>query len=221
MSKLIIRGVLFMTPLQQANKQTAEYIIKNLEKRNMQGFYCENKAEALAKALDIIEKGSKINWGGTMTVDEIGLSEAIKNGDYKLFDRSLAKTPEEVRDVALQAFDADYFLMSTNAITYEGELVNIDGMGNRVAALIYGPKNVLVIAGMNKVTSDIDSAIKRVHEKACPPNAIRVGAQTPCSKTGICHDCLGGTICCQTVITRFSRIKDRIKVILVGEELGY
>ena len=210
-----------MTPIQQINRLTAEKIIKNLEKRDMQGFYCETKEDALKKALELTKEGSSVSWGGSESIKEIGLLDALRSGNYTLFDRYKAKTPEETRQVFLQAFDADFYFMSTNAITLDGELLNIDGMGNRTAALIFGPRNVVIIAGMNKVTTDLDTAVKRVRCKACPPNALRVGAATPCSKTGVCHECLGGTICCQIVTTRQSRIKDRIKVILVGEDLGY
>ena len=177
-----------MTPVSQKNKINAERIIKNLEKRSMQGFYCETKEEALEKALEIIGSGSSVTWGGSESIKQIGLIDALKNGEYTVYDRYEAKTPEAVREIYLKAFDVDFFLMSTNAITMDGELLNIDGMGNRTAAMIYGPRNVLMIVGMNKVTSDLETAMKRVRMDACVPNTIRLEKNTPCRTTGKCHE---------------------------------
>ena len=157
-----------------------------------------------------------------MTLEELGLIEELKKSDYTVYDRSLAKTPEERSELYSDVVCCDYYFMSSNAITLDGQLVNIDGFGNRVACLITGPKNVVVIAGMNKVVKDVNSAIDRVHNQAAPPNALRLGLNLPCAKFGRCVDCLDDScMCCQTVITRKSRIPGRIKVILVGEELGY
>lgn len=212
-----------MTPKKAFYKVQAESVIKKLEQRNMEGFYCETSEEALKKTLSLMEPNSIISWGGSQTINEIGLLSELSHQPYTLLDRSTATSADETRDIYLKAFNADYYLMSTNAITLDGELINIDGTGNRTAALIYGPKNVIVIAGMNKVVTDQNSGIDRVRNFASPPNAIRIAhTQTPCSKTGKCHDCISEEcICCHTVITRFSRIPKRIKVILVGETLGY
>ena len=211
-----------MTPKQQSYKNQATTILKELEKRNMEGYYCESKEEAKKKALELIEENSSVSWGGSITLSEVGLLDEIKRGNYNVLDRSTGKTREEVRKIYHQALDADYYLMSTNAITLDGKLVNIDGTGNRVGALIFGPRNVIIIAGMNKVAPTEEMALARIRNIASPPNAIRVGVDTPCSKTGKCHDCLSDqTICCQLVTTRYSKPKNRIKVILVGEELGY
>ena len=200
----------------------AATIIKNLEKRNMEGYYCPDAASAVEKALSMMPEQSVISWGGSMTLTEIGLMEQIKKRNYVIIDRMLANTPEERQKVYGQTVLADYFLMSTNAITLDGQLVNIDGAGNRVACLIHGPKNVLILAGMNKVCPDLESAFKRVKNCATPPNTVRLNCKTPCAVTGVCGDCLTPeTICCQEVITRYSRIKGRIKVILIGEEYGY
>ncbi len=200
----------------------AATIIKNLEKRNMEGYYCPDAASAVEKALSMMPEQSVISWGGSMTLTEIGLMEQIKKQNYVVIDRMLANTPEERQKVYGQTVLADYFLMSTNAITLDGQLVNIDGAGNRVACLIHGPKNVLILAGMNKVCPDLESAFKRVKNCATPPNTVRLNCKTPCAVTGVCGDCLTPeTICCQEVITRYSRIKGRIKVILIGEEYGY
>lgn len=200
----------------------ADSIIKHLENRHMKGFYCATKEEACALALSMIPENSSISWGGSMSLSEAGLIDALyENDKYILYDRTKCK-PKEVEDVVRKSFFADYYLMSSNAITLDGQLVNIDGIGNRVAAMIYGPKNVLMLVGMNKVAATVDDAIHRIHHVASPQNAMRLEKQTPCSQTGLCHDCLcSDCICMQTVITRNSRIPGRIQVILVGEPLGY
>ena len=211
-----------MTPTKEYYRNAAQTVIKNLKKRRMDGYYCETREEAVKLALSLIPEGSSIGWGGSVTLSECGLMDAIGGGKYELIDRSVAKTAEENKAVHAKIFGCDYFLMSTNAITYDGELVNIDGRSNRVCFLCYGPENVIVIAGMNKLESDVDSAIKRVRNVASPKNALRLGRNTPCAATGKCADCLSpDCICAQTVITRMSQIPGRIKVILVGEELGY
>ena len=148
--------------------------------------------------------------------------DAIHNGDYELIDRAEAKTPQEHRAMYARIVCSDYYLMSSNAVTLDGELVNVDGNANRVACLCQGPQHVILVVGMNKIAATVEDAIHRIHTCACPPNAIRVGAETPCSKTGVCADCLSpDCICCQTVITRKSRHNGRIIVLLVGEELGF
>lgn len=211
-----------MDPKKIGYENLAKTIIKKLEVRGMAGYYCDTKEDALAKALELMEKGSSITWGGSETLKEIGIFEAIRNRDYELYDRDTAVTPEEKRAFYGKAVTADYFLMSTNAITHDGQLVNIDGTGNRVACLIHGPQNVIVIAGMNKVAKDVEAAIDRAHDIAAVPNAVRLNMDTGCREFGKCIDCLKeDCICCHTVVTRMSRVKNRIKVILVGEELGY
>lgn len=210
--------------LKEAEKLRAKTIIKGLEKRNMEGVFCETKEDALSKALSYIEDGSSVTWGGSMSIEEIGLMDAVKNGNYKVIDRSVAKNYEEQREIFSKAVLADYYLMSSNAITLDGELINIDGTGNRVACLTYGPKNVIMIVGMNKIVNDVEDGIKRVRNFASPPNTLRLGLKTPCSMTGRCGDCYGDTcICSQIVVTRrqSAAMRGRIKVILVGESLGY
>lgn len=210
------------TPKAVFYENQAATIIKNLEKRNMEGNYCPDGASAVQTALSLMPEHSVISWGGSMTLSETGLMEQLQKRDYTLIDRMTAATPEERRELYAKATLADYYLMSTNAITLDGQLVNIDGAGNRVACLIHGPENVIILAGMNKVCPDIESAIRRVKNCATPPNTVRLNCKTPCAVTGICGDCLSPeTICCQEVITRYSRIKGRIKVILIGEEYGY
>lgn len=211
-----------MNAKKSAYEKLACTIIKNFEKRGIEGYYCNDKEEALQKALSLMEKGSTVTWGGTETMKEIGMFKALKEQDYVLYDRATVTSPEEERAFFGKAVTADYFLMSSNAITYDGQLVNIDGKGNRVACLICGPQNVIVVAGMNKVVKDVEEGISRVQNVASPPNAIRLNKDTGCRELGRCVNCLNDDcICCQVVVTRMSRVKNRIKVILVGEELGY
>ena len=201
------------------NEKLAEKIIKGLESRNMTGYYAPNAQEAKKLALHLIPKGSKVTNGGVMSAHEIGLIEALQNGDYDYIDRD---TVEDKKAAALAAYSADFFITSANAITEDGVILNIDGNSNRVSAIAFGPEKVLFIVGMNKVTKDIDAAYSRARNVAAPINAQRFGLDTPCSKTGSCADCKSpDTICCQFLMTRFSRHKDRIHVILVGEPLGF
>ena len=210
-----------MSPKKQAYKNLANSIIKKLNTRSIDGYYAETAEEALEMAQRFFTPGCSISWGGSETLKEIGLLDVLKDSDYILYDRATVP-PEEADAFYGKVVQSDFYLMSTNAITLDGQLVNIDGNGNRVACLIHGPKNVIIIAGMNKVAHDVQSAIKRVQNIASPPNTVRLNKNTPCAKNGYCGDCLGeDSICCQVVITRKSRYPGRIKVILVGEELGY
>lgn len=209
-------------PKSEFNKIQAESIIKKLSLRKMESFYCENVEEAKKKLLEIIGNDKKnIAYGGSMTLDENGFKEPLKNAGHNLIIRENYKTPEEIKECKALQINSDFFLMSTNAITLDGELVNIDGRGNRVSFLIYGPDNVIVIAGMNKVCANVDDAIRRIRTKATPPNCVRLGCDTPCAKTGVCANCLPNSICNSIVVTRKAASQGRIKVILVGEELGY
>ena len=212
-----------MNVLEQHHALIAEQVIKNLKKRHMDGYYCKTPQEAVSLASSLMSAGSSVTWGGCMTMKEIGLLDEIKSRhDLVVMDRADAKTPEEVAALYRKAFSADTFIMSTNAITLDGELLNIDGTGNRVAALIYGPKQVLVIAGMNKVCKDLDEAMTRVRNIASPPNCIRLDKKTPCASTGVCGNCLSADcICNQIVTTRNSRDPQRIKVILVEGSWGF
>ena len=212
-----------MNVLEQHHALIAEQVIKNLKKRHMDGYYCKTSQEAVLLASSLMAAGSSVTWGGCMTMKEIGLLDEIKSrDDLVVMDRADTKTPEEVDALYRKAFSADTFIMSANAITLDGELLNIDGTGNRVAALIYGPKQVLVIAGMNKVCKDLDEAMTRVRNIASPPNCIRLDKKTPCASTGVCGDCLSADcICNQIVTTRNSRDPQRIKVILVEGSWGF
>ncbi len=211
-----------MTPKQLAFQAAAENIIKKLSLRNMEGYFFEDSPSCVKVITDMIEPGSTISWGGSESIKECGLMDAIRSGSYTLIDRMAAKSPEESRALYAKAVLSDYYLMSTNAITYDGELINIDGTGNRVACLIHGPKNVLLVVGMNKLVSDIESGYARVRNVASPANAKRLNRDTPCFHTGKCGDCLAeGCMCNQIVVTRRSGILGRIKIFFVAEELGY
>ena len=211
-----------MTPKQLAFQSAAESIIKNLEKRNMEGYFFETGAECVKAITDLIEEDSQISWGGSESIKECGLLDSLKKGNYTLIDRLTAKSPEESRELYVKAVLSDYYLMSTNAITMDGELINIDGNGNRVACLIHGPKHIIIVAGMNKVVSDVEAGYARVRDIATPANTKRLNKNTPCFHTGRCGDCLSPEcICNQVVITRRSGHPGRIKVFLVAEDLGY
>ena len=204
------------------NVLLGERMIKNLETRNMEGYYADSKEEALQIALRLIPEGSSIAWGGSMSIAEIGLKDAVCQGNYKVYNRDAAKDKEEKREIELATYDSDFFLTSANAITESGVLVNIDGNSNRVSCIAQGPKKVIFIVGMNKVCSDLDSAMKRARNIAAPTNAQNFDVKTPCKTTGKCFDCKSpDTLCCQFLITRYSRHVGRIHVILVNDTLGY
>ena len=203
-------------------KNQAEGIIKKLALRKMEGYYADNMDEAIKKILELIGPAQKsISYGGSMTIDNSDLKDRIKAAGHDLIVRENCKSDDEIKDLKAKMINSDTFLMSTNAITLDGELINIDGRGNRVCYLIYGPEQVIVVTGMNKVVKTVDEGIDRVRNVASPANTVRLNCDTPCAKAGRCADCLEHTICCEIVITRASMIPGRIKVILVGEELGY
>ena len=211
-----------MTPKKQYYENLAESLIENVGQRRVEAYYAATKDEALDMACRYLSPESSVSWGGSMTLNEIGLVDAINESDCIIYDRASAKTPEEKREIFSKIAGCDYYFMSSNAITLDGQLVNIDGTGNRVASLIHGPANVIVIAGMNKIVPDVKSAVDRVRNMAAPPNAVRLNYNTPCRELGRCANCLSpDCICDQIVITRRSFVPNRIKVILVGEELGY
>jgi L-lactate utilization protein LutB len=201
------------------NEKLAERVIKGLASRNISGYYAASAGEALKLALSLIPEESKVTNGGAQSAREIGLLDALEEGNYEYCNR------EKIADkkaAALFAYTADFYISGCNAITADGILVNIDGNSNRVSAIAFGPEKVIFIVGMNKVASDLDSAMKRARNEAAPINAMRFDINTPCKKTGICADCkLPDTICCNFMITRFSRHKDRMHVILVDENLGF
>jgi len=213
-----------MTPKEQFYKTQAETIIGKLKERKMEGYYCANVEEAKEKLVELLGKNGKkkqIGYGGSVTLDDAGFKDAVTKAGHELILRESYKTDEELKECKKKMITADAFMMSTNAITVDGELINIDGRGNRTSFMIYGPDEVYIIAGMNKVVTSIDEGIKRARNVAAPQNTIRLNRPTPCASTGKCGDCLKDSICCQMVVTRASSIPGRIKVILVGEELGY
>ncbi len=199
--------------------------IQALEKNGMPAQYAPTKEDAVKAVGQLLTPGDVISCGGSVTLRESGVRELMLSGQYDFLDRE-QQPPEEVY---LKTFGADVFLTSANAITEAGELYNVDGRGNRTAALIYGPKKVVVVAGVNKIVRDLDAAIYRVKDIAAPPNAMRQGKGTPCGQLGRCAGCGGGMtagcaheerMCCHYVVTAYQRTK-RIYVVLVGEELGY
>ena len=209
-------------PKKQAFAKTAETLIKNLEKRGMEGYFCEDSAHAVELVKQFVPQGSSIGWGGTVTFEETGVKSALEQGNYVMLDRAKANGPAQMEEIVQRHLACDTFFMSTNAITTKGELVNIDGNCNRLACLLYGPKQVILLVGMNKVVRSIDDAVDRIQTAACPPNAIRLGYDTPCAKVGVCGNCHNDDcMCCNIVITRHNRLKGRIKVILIAEELGF
>lgn len=211
-----------MTPKQLAFQTAVDGIISKLASRNMEGYFFENSASCVSAIIDLMEDGSIISWGGSESIKECGLMDAVKSGNYALIDRLSAKTPEEGRELYAKTVLSDYYLMSSNAITYDGELINIDGNGNRIACLIHGPKYVILVVGMNKLVSDVESGYKRIRNLASPANAKRLGRNTPCFHTGKCGDCLSNEcMCSHVVVTRRCNIPGRIKVFFVAEELGY
>lgn len=204
--------------MRKRNEILAQTVIKGLNSRNMTGYYAADKEEAVKLALEVIGEGSSVAMGGCQSAQEIGLIDALQAGNYNYIDRS-NMTP---REGLLAAYDADVFLSSANAMTNDGIMVNIDGNSNRVSCIAQGPKKVLFIVGMNKVCSDLDEAMKRARNVAAPANAQRFDVKTPCKVTGKCSDCKSpDTLCCQFLITRYSRHEGRIHVILINDTLGY
>ncbi len=197
-------------------------VAEALNKRYFEAYYCSDREEGLKKVLELIPGEHTVSWGGTMTVDELGIKDALRRRGQAVIDRDTARDPRERGQMLRQALTCDTFLMSANGISADGQLVNIDGTGNRVAALCFGPEQVIVVAGMNKVAGDLDGAVRRAREQAAPANAQRfAGIATPCAATGQCADCKSpDTICCQFVTTRICRPAGRIKVVLIGEDLG-
>ena len=203
-------------------KNLSNTVLKGFEKRHIEGYYCETAEDAKNLALSLVPEHATASFGGSVTLEETGILNALRaREDVTLYDRSTGKNPEEDKKIMHDSLSCDYYFMSSNAITQDGELVNIDGNGNRVAALIYGPENVIIVAGMNKICKNVEESIYRVRNVASPQNCIRLNKNTPCAVNGTCGNCFADTICDQIVITRASRVAKRIKVILVGEDLGF
>lgn len=203
-------------------EKRAQVLVKNLKSRHFDAYYCPDSASALAKALELIPEGASVGWGGALSAQQIGLIDAVKSGSFAAIDRDAATTPEERTQALKRCLTADVFLCGANALSLDGQMVNIDGTGNRVAAIAYGPDMILVIAGMNKVCDTLDDAVTRARTVAAPMNKQRFPFKTPCEVTGACADCKSEeSICNQILITRNCRPAGRIKFILVGEELGF
>ena len=211
-----------MTPMHKKyNDKRAQVLIKNLRSRHFDAYYCETKQEALEKALQLIPEGTTVGWGGALSAQQIGLIDALNAGNYNTIDRDQAKTPEERTTAMKRCLLADVFVSGANAISLDGQMVNVDGNGNRVAAIVYGPDSVIVVAGMNKVVDTLEDAVRRARTVAAPLNKQRFALDTPCEITGSCANCKSeGCICNQILITRNCKPSGRIKFVIVGEELG-
>lgn len=211
-----------MTPRELRNEKLGEQVAAALRRRHFHAVYCPTGVDALRTALEWIPEGSGITWGGSASIHEIGLTEALKKGNYQVYDRASVPQSEWGRFYR-EHFFTDWFLASANAVSEDGELCFVDGTGNRVAALACGPENVLLIVGMNKVVKSGQDAMRRARTVAAPINAQRfLTLKTPCKETGACADCTGGDCICGVLATvRVSRPSGRIRVILVGESLGF
>ena len=211
-----------MTPRELFYEKRGATVVKNLQGRGFEACYCKTGEEARKKALEWMKEGASVSWGGSMTIRDIGLTKSVCEGNYKAIDRDQAVTDEEKRKAAMDALTVDYYLTSANGISEDGQLVNVDGNGNRVAAIVFGPQYVIVVAGMNKVVKTAEDAMVRARTVAAPLNQQRFLKSTPCTVTGVCADCKSpDCICNQLLTTRNCKPAGRIKVILVGEELGY
>jgi L-lactate utilization protein LutB len=211
-----------MTPQKQRNEQLAQTIIKNLKRRHIEGFYCATAEEAVKKVSELIADGSSVTWGGTMTVRDLGIPQYLKDrGTLEVLDRDMAETPEEKQAIYLKAFSADVYLSSANAISEDGVIVNIDGNGNRVAAITWGPNKVIFVIGLNKVTQNVEAALARARSTASPINAARFNIKTPCHTDGVCHNCNSPECICNYVHFLRNSPQGRHVVVLVGETLGY
>ena len=211
-----------MTPKNQRNERLAKTLINNLRRRHMEGYYCPTAEEAVKKVSELIEDGSSVTWGGTMTVRDMGIPDALRSrGTLEVLDRDLVQTPEEKLEMYLRAFSTDVYLTSANAISEDGVIVNIDGNGNRVAAITWGPKKVIFVIGMNKVAQTVEAALARVRGTASPINAARFDIKTPCQVDGVCHNCNSPQSICNYVHFLRNSPQGRHVVVLVGEDLGY
>lgn len=208
-------------PRQNYYEKRAARLIAKLRERHFDAYYCKNREDALQQALALIPEGSLVGWGGAMSAQQIGLMDVLHAGNYRVIDRDRTNTPEERKAAMKQCLLTDVFITGANALSMDGQMVNIDGMGNRVAAIVYGPESVIVVAGMNKVVDTLEDAVRRARTVAAPINKQRFSGETPCLVTGVCGDCKSeNCICNQILITRNSRPAGRIKIILVGEDLG-
>lgn len=197
-------------------------VIDAFEKRWIHGHYAENREEALKIALELIPEGSSVGYGGSMTIDALGIKDVLDKGNYTLIRRETARDAEEMRQKYIQIYGADVYITSANAVTEDGVIINIDGNGNRVSAICYGPRKVIFFIGVNKISKDFDTAMSRARNIAAPVNCARLNLDTPCQKAGSCLDCLNPkTICSEFLVTRCNKLPDRMHVIVINEDLGY
>ena len=211
-----------MNPIEIRNEKAAGKVIKNLARRNIEAYYCPTAREAVEKVLEMIPQGSSVTWGGSMSIRDIGIPAALADaGKYEVYDRDKAPDRAAATEIYLKAFSCDYYLSSANAITEDGVIVNIDGTGNRVAAITFGPRNVIFVIGMNKLTQNVDAALARARSLAAPVNTARFDIQTPCKLDGVCHNCLSDDCICNYIHYLRHSPKGKHKVILVGESIGY
>jgi L-lactate utilization protein LutB len=211
-----------MTPKELRNERLADRMIKNLKRRNMEAFYCPTAAEAVNKVSELIADGSSVTWGGTMTIRDMGIPKVLKDrGTLEVLDRDEIADRDEVVKIYEGAFTADVYLSSANAISEDGVIVNIDGNGNRVAAITWGPKKVIFVIGVNKVAQTVEAALARARSTASPINAARFDINTPCQVDGVCHNCNSPECICNYVHFLRHSPRGRHMVVLVGEELGY
>ena len=212
-----------LTVEEKRNELLAQKLIKNLERRHIEACYCKTGEEAVKKVSELIADGSTVTWGGTATVRDLGIPQVLKDrGTLNVLDRDLVESPEEKQEMYLRAFTADVYLTSANAISEDGVIVNIDGNGNRVAAITWGPKKVIFVIGLNKVAQTVEAALSRARGTASPINAQRFDMKTPCCVDGTCHNCNSAdSICSYVHFLRNSRNQGRHVVVLVGESLGY
>ena len=211
-----------MTPKELRNGRLAERMIKNLKRRNMEAFYCPTAEEAVKKVSELIADGSSVTGGGSMTIRDMGIPQALKDrGTLEVLDRDTVTDREEVVKIYERAFTADVYLSSANAISEDGVIVNIDGNGNRVAAITWGPKKVIFIIGLNKVAQTVEAALARARSTASPINAARFDIKTPCQTDGVCHNCNSPESICNYVHFLRNSPHGKHIVILVGEDFGY
>ena len=211
-----------MIPKELRNERLAARMIKQLQRRHMEAFYCPTAAEAVEKVSSLIADGNSVTWGGSMTIRDMGIPDALRQrGTLNVLDRDLVETPEEKAEMYLRAFSADVYLSSANAISEDGVIVNIDGNGNRVAAITWGPKQVIFIIGVNKIAQTVEAALTRARSTASPINAARFEIQTPCQVDGVCHNCNSADSICNYVHFLRNSPRGKHKVILVGEDWGY
>jgi L-lactate utilization protein LutB len=211
-----------MSPEQQRNDKIGGQLVKNLKARHFDAYYCSTKQAAAQQIISLIPKTDTVSWGGSLTMETLGIIQRVKDDGWKVIDRDTAQNKEERVELMRRALLCDTYLTGTNAITEDGELVNIDGNGNRTAAMMFGPKSVIIACGMNKVVKSIEDALARARNYAAPVNAQRFDIKTPCKITGACADCKSTeSICTYIVRTRLCRPEERIKIVLIGETLGF